>query len=114
MDTNYSGIFTIVLIVFIVFAWRKGWKGWALLPLVVCFGAALFLGAASAEAGLDEVVLIAIGLGLDILCIATLACMANCAPGLARQKQQPPVVAGPATPVPVVVTEDVREQRRAS
>ena len=53
-------------------AWRRGWKGWALLPLVLGYGAAFSLGFFSVETGMTDDTLFAICLGIDLVMIGTL------------------------------------------
>ena len=54
-------------------AWRRGWKGWALLPLGVGFGAGFLIGFIMGAAGVvSEDSLFGICLVLDVACIGVL------------------------------------------
>jgi len=60
-----EGILTIV-------AWRKGWRGWALLPLGIVLGLAFVIGVAVAAAGGTERDAVGFGLVLDLMGMAAL------------------------------------------
>ena len=77
----------IVEILLTVAAWRKGWKGWALLPWAVCFYTlfigGVFIGAAGGH--VDQATMTGLGILLEItLLIIPLAVMSLWAP---RKKQ---------------------------
>ncbi|MFC2069976.1 hypothetical protein ACFLTB_02225 [Chloroflexota bacterium] len=55
-----------------ILAWRRGWKGWALLPLVIAFGAAFLFGLIMGISGASEEEALVMSLGFDIACIAVL------------------------------------------
>ena len=56
-------------------AWRRGWKGWALLPLIVGVLAGMLLGASVGAAGGSAEDVNGMALILDLACIGTLILM---------------------------------------
>jgi len=73
----------IVEVLLTVAAWRRGWKGWALLPWAVCFFTAFIGGAFIGAAGgpVDEAAIMGLGTLLEIvLIIIPLAVMSLWAP----------------------------------
>jgi hypothetical protein len=69
----------IIQIVLTIFAWKKGWKWYSLIPVAVAFGVGFFIGIGVGSAGgsvsdLSGVVV------LDILAIVALAIMCFVAP----------------------------------
>jgi hypothetical protein len=74
----------IVEVLLTVAAWRKGWKGWALLPWAVCFFTVFIGGAFIGAAGgpVDEAAIMGLGTLLEIvLLIIPLAVMSLWVPG---------------------------------
>jgi hypothetical protein len=56
-------------------AWRKGWKGWALLPAGCTLVLAFSVGVALGDTSLKEANLFSVGLILDLLLVGVLAVM---------------------------------------
>lgn len=65
----------ILEIVLAIAAWRRGWKGWALLPLVSAFGFGFLMGLIIGASGASYGGIFAVGAMIDIVCIATLVGM---------------------------------------
>ncbi len=63
----------VIEIMMTVSAWKRGWKGWALLPMIIGLFLAFFMGAAMADA--DEGSIIAMGLMVDIGIMVALGVM---------------------------------------
>jgi len=61
-------------------AWKRGWKGWALTPMVVGFVCALLLGMAIGAGGGDVDAALGVGLLIDLSVIVALAIMSAKAP----------------------------------
>ncbi len=61
-------------------AWKKGWKGWALAPMVIGFVCAFLLGMAIGANGGDPESAMGIGLLIDLSVIVALAIMSAKAP----------------------------------
>jgi len=59
-------------IILTIEAWRRGWKGWALLPLGVGFGVGFLIGLMMGAAGASEDSIFGICLVLDLVCIGVL------------------------------------------
>jgi len=66
----------IIEIALVVAAWKRGWKGLALVPIVAGFALAFMLGGAVGASGGSEDAAFALGLLVDVGIIATLAIMA--------------------------------------
>ena len=60
--------------------WRKGWRGWALLPMAIVLGLAFIIGSVAGAGGASEETLLAVGLILDFAGIAALIMMTARAP----------------------------------
>lgn len=58
-----------------VAAWRRGWKGWALLPFGVALGIGFLIGAIMGASGASEGSIFASAIAVDVLCVGTLAGM---------------------------------------
>jgi len=56
-------------------AWKRGWKGWALLPMVIGFGAAFMTGLFMGAAGASDGEAFGVGVIFDIACIGALVAM---------------------------------------
>ncbi len=65
----------IVEIAMTVWAWKKGWAGWALMPLALCIAAGFAIGVALGASGGTVEDLGALPLLLDGLCIVSLGVM---------------------------------------
>ncbi len=61
-------------------AWKRGWKGWALTPMVIGFVCAFLLGLAIEANGGDVEAAFGIGLLIDLSVIVALAIMSAKAP----------------------------------
>ncbi len=59
----------IIEIALTVWAWKRGWKAWALLPIAITFGIGMIIGAANPYGDLSNVII------FDFLCIAALVIM---------------------------------------
>jgi len=70
----------IIEIILTVFAWRKGWKWWALLPIAAAFIIGLFLGAGVGASGGDIEAVTGLGIVLDVIAIIVLIFMVAKAP----------------------------------
>ena len=55
-----------------VAAWQRGWKAWALLPIVLVYAIAFFFGMFLSALGYNTESMWHIGLVFDVLCIAIL------------------------------------------
>lgn len=53
-------------------AWRRGWKGWALLPLGIGFGIGFLIGLIMSASGASEESIFAVGFLGDVICIGVL------------------------------------------
>jgi hypothetical protein len=82
-------------------AWKKGWKGWALLPMAIGLGSAFMLGVVIGANGGDPAAAFGIGLLIDVSIIVALAVMVAKAPQTLATKNDDDVreghVAGVAT-----------------
>jgi hypothetical protein len=56
-------------------AWKRGWKGWALLPMAICIGGCFTLGMAIGVSGGSTEAALVIGLLADIGTIVVLGVM---------------------------------------
>lgn len=56
-------------------AWRKGWRGWSLLPMGIVLGVASVIGLAVGTAGGTQQDLIGPGLVLDAMAVVALITM---------------------------------------
>jgi len=65
----------IIEIMLTISAWKKGWKGAALLPLVIGMFIAFVFGSAMADTGVDDMSVIIFGVLIDIGIIISLAVM---------------------------------------
>lgn len=72
----------IIEIMLTVAAWKKGWRGWALLPVAICFATAFLLGAAAGANGTSPDDFVGIGLVLDVLLVVVLGVMIAKAPAV--------------------------------
>jgi len=70
-------------------AWRQGWKVWALLPGVIVLVLGFIIGASEGAAGYDNGDLLITGIALDILLILTLIVMGACARNPAETAPRP-------------------------
>jgi hypothetical protein len=70
-----------------VLAWRKGWKGYALLPVGVSFSLAFLTGivVSLSDGSVDR--LWSVGILLDVCAIVALIMMVNRQPGMAQALQ---------------------------
>jgi hypothetical protein len=79
-----------------VLAWRKGWKGYALLPMGVSFSLAFLTGIVVGLSGGSVDRLWSVGILLEVCVIVALILMVNRQPNAAKAiqslKQQPEVV----------------------
>ena len=75
-----------------VAAWRKGWRGWALVPMVIPGALGFAVGAACGASGTDFGEALAPCLVVELACLAVLAVMAIRGRRLAQ-----PVSTGPST-----------------
>lgn len=66
----------IIEIVLTVIAWRKGWRGYALLPWAGMIAAAVFIALGAAASGGDPSKAANIGPLLDVICIGVLVRLA--------------------------------------
>jgi hypothetical protein len=62
----------ILEIVLVIWAWKRGWKGWALLPIVVCAGVSFIYGFIFGGQDISLETLDAFTLIFDLGCIAAL------------------------------------------
>ena len=67
-------------IVLTVAAWRKGWKGWALLPMALVVGLGFVIGFVAGADNVTDGTLLALGLILDLSGIGALIIMTARAP----------------------------------
>jgi len=67
----------ILEIILTIRAWRKGWKGLALIPGAIAVGIGMAIGASSGPSGPDMGSLVVTSLVIDGTCIAVLAAMAH-------------------------------------
>ena len=58
-------------------AWKRGWKGWALLPGAFTFAAGYMLGMTSGGGSGASVYFFRVGVILDILCVIALIIMVS-------------------------------------
>jgi hypothetical protein len=65
----------IVEIILTVFAWRKGWKAWALLPVGIALAIGLLIGFSVGASGGNAESVRGIGIFLDIVAIGVLIYM---------------------------------------
>lgn len=72
-------------IILTITAWRKGWRGWALLPMAVVLGLAFVIGLAVGAAGGSDQDVVGPCLILEVLGIVALIIMAARAPKTNRQ-----------------------------
>ena len=72
-------------IILTVAAWRKGWKGWALLPLLLAGFVGFFGGAVMGAMGYDFISIMPYAIVIDVAAIIALICMA----GTPRDKKAP-------------------------
>lgn len=56
-------------------AWKRGWKGWALLPLAIGMSAGFLFGLVVGATGGSEAELFGVGVVLDVVCVITLIIM---------------------------------------
>lgn len=70
-----------------VVAWRKEWGAWALLPMAMVVGLAIFIGMAGGAAGASEGGLFAIGVILDLSGVGALIAMTVREPRTDKQRQ---------------------------
>lgn len=70
----------IVEILLTVAVWRKGWKGWALLPVGIECVLAFFIGMAVGAAGVKQEGFMGVALLLDVMTIVALVIMRVRAP----------------------------------
>ncbi|OGO04165.1 MAG: hypothetical protein A2Y60_02985 [Chloroflexi bacterium RBG_13_54_9] len=56
-------------------AWRRGWRGWALLPLGIGVSVGFLVGTIMAASGAPQGGILATGLILDLACIGALVGM---------------------------------------
>lgn len=78
----------IIEILLAVSAWRKGWHAAALIPIVVGFLVAFFVGAIIGESGIDTGAALIFGLLVDVGIIVTLAIMIAKAPHQVNEKTE--------------------------
>lgn len=97
----------IVEIMLTVAAWKKGWRGWALLPVAVCFATAFLLGAAAGANGASPDDFVGVGLVLDILLVIALGVMIARAPAAKQVNTQGSI------PAATQVTNDRRNEKVA-
>jgi len=62
----------LVEIILIIEAWRRGWKGWALLPLGVGAGIGFLIGLIMGASGVSEDSIFGICFVVDLACIGVL------------------------------------------
>jgi hypothetical protein len=62
-------------IILTIFAWRKGWRWYALLPLAIAFGIGFFMGIGIGASGGDISTVKGIGIIFDILAVIVLIVM---------------------------------------
>jgi hypothetical protein len=80
-NKNKMEVFKMLLILEIVLtvaAWRKGWRGWALVPMVSVFVLALLIGAMAVASGSSEAELQELSIQfifLDFICVGVLGWM---------------------------------------
>jgi len=85
-----------------VAAWRKGWKGLALLPLGAALACGFVFGAAMGAGGLSEGAVFGIGLLIDLGVIAALGVMAAVGRRTVTSTGQHPISASPEAASPAV------------
>lgn len=73
-------MFLIIEIILTVTAWRKGWRGWALLPMGIVLGIAFVIGVAIEASGGSVENVFGVAFMLDILGIVALIIMTAKAP----------------------------------
>ena len=78
-------MFLIIEIILTVTAWRKGWRGWALLPMGIVLGIAFVIGVAIEASGGSVENVFGVALMLDISGIVALIIMTAKAPGRNNQ-----------------------------
>ncbi len=67
----------VIEVVLTVAAWRRGWKAWALAPVLGCAGMGVVFGIlCGLNGGVEQVFVM--GLVIDVICIVTLTVMAVC------------------------------------
>jgi hypothetical protein len=86
----------IIQISLTVSAWRKGWKGWALLPMAIELTLAFIVGAAVGASGGSVEDLWGPFFLVDLLTVAALITMACRAPRKEAQAARVELAAGPA------------------
>lgn len=75
-----------------VSAWRKGWKGWAIVPGACVVAIAVF----AAAGGADQTTLMGTGFVLDVLTVVALAVMVAVPRRQAEVQANPDLAAQPA------------------
>lgn len=58
-------------------AWKKGWKGWALMPMVIGMACAFLIGMAIGATGGDPEAALVVGVFIDLAVIVALAVLAS-------------------------------------
>ena len=62
----------IIEVVLVIAAWRRGWKGWAFLPLGAAFGLGFLLSLVTGSTGASIDAISGFALVFDIACIGAL------------------------------------------
>ena len=91
-------IMLVVEICLTVRAWRKGWKGRALLPMAVGYAMAFLVGAMLAQSGAPWLARVFLGLVVEIGMVGSLIAMGRKGPSCATQPGPPASLSSAVTP----------------